>query len=417
MARILIHTLVFSPDGVSTAYLMSDLARELVRRGHRVVVLTTTPHYNAEPGSLARQPISPVWGSLLGRSDFNGIPVFHVTMPAKGRKLLARAFDYVRFHLVSLAASVRTVGPYDIVIAPSPPLSIGVIAWLQGMMRSAPAVYNVQEIYPDFLIHQGLIRRGWQIATLRALERFVYARSAMIVSISEWFARTIVARGVPREKVTVIPNFVDAELYRPLPRQNPFARAHGLAESFTVLYAGNLGLSQDWDSVLHAAEQLRTKPILFALVGDGARRAWLETEVERRRLANVRLLGYQSRELMPEINASSDVGTIPMKHTSTSDTFPSKIYTIMACGKPVVVSADPDSELAWLVQEAACGQVVLPEDPVAYTDAIARAFADRQGLAGAGARGREFVARRYSKEIVGEAYARLVEGMLGCHSE
>jgi len=377
-----------------------------------VTALTTTPHYNAEPGALARQPITAVWGGLLGRSDFHGIPVFHVTMPAKGRKVLARAFDYLRFHLISLAASVGKVGPYDIVIAPSPPLSMGVIGWLQGAMRRAPAVYNVQEIYPDFLIHQGLIRRRWQIALLRALERFVYARSAMVVPISEWFARTIAARGVPPDKLTVIPNFVDTELYRPLPRDNPFARAHGLTDCFTVLYGGNLGLSQDWESVLHAAEQLRAKPVVFALVGDGARRTWLETEVARRGLGNVRLLGYQPRERMPEINASSDLGTIPMMRTSTSDTFPSKIYTIMACGKPVVVSADPDSELAWLVQQADCGRVVPPEDPRAYTAAIAEAFADRARLAAVGERGRAFVAQEYSKQVVGLAYARLVDKIL-----
>jgi colanic acid biosynthesis glycosyl transferase WcaI len=152
--------------------------------------------------------------------------------------------------------------------------------------------------------------------------------------------------------------------------------------------------------------------VVFALVGDGARRTWLETEVARRSLGNVRLLGYQPRERMPEINASSDLGTIPMMRTSTSDTFPSKIYTIMACGKPVVVSADPDSELAWLVQQADCGRVIPPEDPRAYTEAIAEAFADRARLPAAGERGRAFVAQEYSKQVVGLAYARLVDKIL-----
>jgi colanic acid biosynthesis glycosyl transferase WcaI len=412
VARVLIHTLVFSPDGVSTAYLMSDLARQLKAAGHDVTVLTTTPHYNAEPLAIARQPITPVWGRLLGRSDFHGIPVYHVRMPPKGRKVLARAFDYLRFHLVSLLASIRTLGRFDIVIAPSPPLSMGVVGWLQAALHGAPAVYNVQEIFPDFLINQGLIRSRWQIGMLRVLERFVYRRNRMIVPISEWFARALRARGVPDAKLTVIPNFVDTELYHPLPRVNPFATAHGLADRFTILYGGNLGLSLDYESLLHAAAAVRHLPITFAIVGDGARREWLAGEIARRGLENITLLGYQPRDRMGEINASSDVGTIPMMHASTTDTFPSKIYTIMACAKPVIVSADADSELGWLVREAGCGQVVPPEDPQAYTDAVLRAYEQRAELPAQGERGRRFVENTYAKEVVGRAYSALVHRLV-----
>ncbi|HEX3159060.1 MAG TPA: glycosyltransferase family 4 protein [Gemmatimonadaceae bacterium] len=412
MARILLHSLVFAPDGVSTAYLMTDLARQLRRLGHQVTVLTTTPHYNTTPESLARQPMAPMWSGLLARSECDGMPVFHVRMPAKGQKVAGRLLDYLRFHAVSLAASVRTVGPYDIVIAPSPPLTIGVVAWLQGLMRRVPAVYNVQEIYPDFILNQGLVRNPWLIAAMRALERFVYARSARVVPISDWFSRTIQARGVPPAKLVTIPNFVDTELYRPLPRDNPFARQHGLVERFTVLYGGNIGLSQDWESFLHAANALARLPIDFVLVGGGAREEWLRGEVARRRLHNVKLLGYQPRELMPQINAASDLGTIPMKATTTSDTFPSKVYTIMACAKPVVVSADEDSELAWLVNTAGCGRVVHPDDPDAYTEAILSLFQSKETLHAVGCQGRQFVIDTYSKEAVGARYDRLVRELV-----
>ena len=116
---------------------------------------------------------------------------------------------------------------------------------------------------------------------------------------------------------------------------------------------------------------------------------------------------------MPEINASSDVGTIPMRATTTSDTFPSKIYTILACAKPAIVSADADSELAWLIQEARCGRVVAPDDPGAYTDAVLAAYQARDELPLEGARGRAYVVDRYSKEAVGREYDALVERLLG----
>jgi glycosyltransferase involved in cell wall biosynthesis len=139
----------------------------------------------------------------------------------------------------------------------------------------------------------------------------------------------------------------------------------------------------------------------------------LENEVKERKLENVKLLGYQARELMPQVNASSDVGTIPMKATTTSDTFPSKIYTILACAKPAIVSTDLDSELAWVIQQSRCGRIVPPDDPQAYTDAIFKAFQERSSLPAEGERGRKFVEQEYSKEVVAEKYDRLIKSLVG----
>src|SRR5262245_28268775 len=127
---------------------MTDLACELKRLGHDITVLTTTPHYNLDASALARQPMRAVWPQVLYRSDCDGIPVWHVKMPIKGQRVAARFLDYLRFHAVSLLACLRVTGPYDIVIAPSPPLTIGVVGWLLGLRRGAPTIYNVQEIYP-----------------------------------------------------------------------------------------------------------------------------------------------------------------------------------------------------------------------------------------------------------------------------
>ncbi len=412
MARVLLHSLVFSPEANSTSYLMTDLARQLKIAGHSVTVLTTTPHNNLEPGAIARQPLRRVWPGLLYRSELDGIPVWHVKLPMKGNRVLRRMLDYIRFHAVSLVAGTSLVGRYDIVLAPSPPLTIGVIGWMLAMRRRSPVVYNVQEIYPDFAINQGLISNPAFIQVLRWVEKLVYARSERVVSISEWFSRTIRERGVPDEKLVVIPNFVDTELYRPLPRHNAFSRRHGLDDDFVVLYGGNVGLSQDWDSLLFAAASHADLPIRYVVVGDGARREWLATEVKRRGLKNVKLLGYQPRELMPEINASSDLCTIPMKTETTRDTFPSKIYTIFASARPAVVSADPDSELEWIIQQSGCGRVVSPDNPQAYADAVLRAFQERDVLPVEGERGRRFVEEEYSKEAVGRKYDQLIRELV-----
>ncbi len=412
MAKILLHTLVFSPDSVSTSYLMTDIAKEMKRLGHSITVLTTTPHYNLDEHSLNLQPMQEIWKGLLYRSMCDSIPVWHVKIPLKGQKISARLMDYLRFHIISLMVGTLILPSHDIVIAPSPPLTIGVIAWLMSLKWNAPSVYNVQEIYPDFAINQGAMRNPVMIQMMHWLEQFVYKQNKMIVPISEWFRRIIKNRGVSDDKLCVIPNFVDAQLYRPLPRNNAFARKHDLLDTFVVLYGGNVGASQDWESLLFAAEKLFDLPITFVIVGDGMRREWLEQEITGRKLTNVKFLGYHSRKSMPEINASSDIGIIPMKATTTTDTFPSKIYTIMSCAKPAIVSADPDSELAWIIQQSGCGRVVTPEDPVAYTNAIRQAFEERKNLPEEGKLGRKFVEQDYTKEVVAQKYSVLVQQLL-----
>ena len=409
----MLHSLVFSPDGVSTAYIMTDLALELKRLGHSVTVLSTTPHYNINQEALAGQPMRKHWLGLLYYSECGGIPVWHVKLPMKGNRVWERAVDYVRFHILSLIACLYTIGPQDIVIATSPPLTIGVISWLLGVRWHAPSVYKVAEVYPDLAIRQGVIRGKIMIGIMRWMEQLVYSRSAMIVPIADQFRDVIRGRGVPDQKLLTIPDFVDTVLYRPLPRDNPFAKKYGLLEDFIVLYGGNVGIVQDWESVLFAAETLSSLPIRFFIVGDGARWAWLSDEIAKRGLQNVKLLGYQSKDLMPEINASCDIAIIPMTRTGAQDGFPSKIYTNLACARPVIVSAGRNAEMAAIVKRVGCGRVVPPEDPQAFGDAVLAAFRERELLPAEGERGRKFVEKGYSKEAIARKYDTLIHQLTG----
>ncbi|HUS88220.1 MAG TPA: glycosyltransferase family 4 protein [Desulfosporosinus sp.] len=408
MSRVLLHTIVFPPDGVSTAYIMADLAVELKHLGHTVCVLTTTPHYNIDQNAVLNQPMQRYWAGLLYYSEFYGIPVWHIKLPMKGKRVWTRVGDYIRFHMLSMAVSISVLGQQDIVIATSPPITMGVISYLLGVRWKVPSVYKVAELYPDLAIHQGMIRSSWMISALRWLERFVYSHNTMIVPIAGQFRKTIQERGVPDHKLSMIPDFVDTELYRPLPRINQFAEKHGLLHDFVVLYAGNIGLVQDWDSVLYAAEKLKDFPIQFVIVGDGLRREWLFEEIKDRNLQNIKLLGYQPKSLMPQINASCDIGMIPMKRAGAQDGFPSKIYTNLASAKPVIVSAAPDSDMANFLTYAKCGRVITPENPQAFTEAILEAFRNRDVLSTEGERGRRFVKGKFSKQAITRRYDALI---------
>jgi glycosyltransferase involved in cell wall biosynthesis len=387
---------------------MTDLALELKRLGHSVTVLTTTPHYNIDKGALDRQPMKKRWLGLLYRSDCGGIPVWHVKLPMKGKRVWARAFDYLRFHVLSLIACLFIIEPQDVVISTSPPLTIGVISWLIGARWRAPSIYKVAEVYPDLAIRQGVVKGRLMIGMMRRVERFVYKRSAMIVPIVEQFKDVIRERGVPDHKLFTIHDFVDTNLYRPLSRKNPFSEKHDLQKTFTILYGGNVGLVQDWESVLHAAETVSDLPIKFVIVGDGIRWKWLSEQIGKRGLKNVLLLGYQAKENMPMINASCDIATIPMTRAGAQDGFPSKIYSILASAKPVIVSADTNAEMAVMVNRVGCGRVVPPENRQAFADAVLKAFHEREQLPAEGERGRKFVENNYSKAVIAQKYDALI---------
>ncbi|MBI3491984.1 MAG: glycosyltransferase family 4 protein [Acidobacteria bacterium] len=412
MSRILLHSLVFPPERNSTAYLMADLATGLRHLGHDVTVLTTTPHYHGNsPATLDRQSSARAWAGLLHRTEYQGIPVWHVTVRSKRDTLWRRAPDFIWFHLVSLAASLRTIPTQDVVIATSPPLTIGLISALLGARWRCASVYRVAELFPDLLIRHGAVKSRALINGLEWVERMVYRHNTMIVVIAEQFARVVRERGVAPDRVRVIPDFVDTDFFLPLPRDSAFAREHQLAPGFVVMYAGNIGLVQDWESVLAAAAALKDQPITHVIVGDGTRHEWLGQEIARRGLVNVKLMGYQPRELMPAINASCDLALIPMTRSGARDGFPSKVYSLMACGKPILASTGADSEMAAMIGDARCGRVVTPEEPAEYIAAVRRAFAERDELQAEGLRGRQFVEQRYSRAAVAGAYATLIDSL------
>lgn len=414
MAKILILSLVFPPDGVSTSILYGALAEELKSLGHDITVLTTTPHYNEDCEARTSQPLSEHLRGLYYESDYHGIPVYHTPVPVKGNRVSRRFFDYSRFHAVStMIGLTRIVGEYDIVLTPSPPLTIGLSAWLLGLIKRVPYIYNVQEIFPDIAVNLGVLKNRPIIKGLERLERFIYERSESVVVISEWFRRKLLQKEVPDNKIDVISNFTDTEFMRPGARRNAFSRAHGLDDKFVVLYAGNIGLTQNFENILAAAARLtHLKNLEILIVGDGARRVWLEEEIKKQGQPNVRLLDYQPRSLIPAMYAASDVCLVPLKGRMAQETFPSKIYTIMAAGRPAIVSADDDSELSWLVNKAECGWAVRPDDEAALAASIEDTYNRQSTLENFGHNGRVYVEQHHSRKAVAQQYDRLIRRIL-----
>ena len=407
----LVLSLVFPPDAVSTAQLFGEVVEDLAAHSWRVVVLTTKPHYNLDQSRRQAQPLTDIWGGLLATSTFGGSAVLHTAMPKKNAGIAGRLAAWAGFHFLSVVAALFKVGRVDVILAPSPPLTIGIAAWLIGLIKGAPFIYNVQELYPDAAIRLGVLQEGVTARLLRGVERFVYRQAYAITTIAPRMHSAVVSRVSHSSKVRLIPNFVDTREIAPRPKDNPFSREFSLSDRFIVLYAGNMGPAQGLETLIDAAEGTRDHPrIVYVLVGGGTLRERLLVSVRAKGLPNVTFVPPQPYERMPDIYGASDLCLVPLARGLTAEAIPSKIYRIMAAERTVLALVDPDSDVAQVVRDSGSGIVVEAGDAIALSKAVLKAAADADQAPGK--RGRQYVLTHASRDAVTRMYSDLLQEAL-----
>ena len=408
MKKILIHSIAFSPDGVSTAYLYNDISIKFKEAGYEVVVLTTTPHYNIVADELKKQPLTPIMFGLFYKSCFYDIPVIHVPQKKFNSSVL-RMFGFVYWHIMSFFIGLfqRHV---DVIISPSPPLTLGLMNIILGKIKKAKVIYNVQEIYPDLLIEEGGLKSKTIIRLLKKLERFVYNHSDAVTTIDQVFYDTIVNRIEDQSKLHVIPNFVDTSLYKPNDCEGKVSPFLASSTSLKLMYAGNIGHAQDWVTLIKLAIKMKTDDVEFFIIGEGVMKQYLDTEIRKHHLIKVHLIPYQARHLMPDMVACADIQFIFMSSHTEGHGFPSKVYTIMACAKPLLVCSGPNTPIINFLSGKSCSILITEKNVAKKVEEIATKLRDinRESLVEMGRNGYEHVMQFYTKEHVTSQYLELI---------
>ena len=415
MKRVLIHTLIFSPDGVSTAYLYNDIALRLQERGYDVVVQTTTPHFNIVPEQVEKQPMRwKVWG-LCKVSKYHGMTVLHVPQK-KFKSTVLRLLGFVYWHIVSFFIGL-TVRHVDLILSPSPPLTVGWMNLGLAKLKGCKVVYNVQEIYPDILKLKG----GLTLKFLRWMEHNVYNGSDAVTTIDKVFYDTIVPRFRDRSKLHIIPNFVDTNLYHSVEfkslsglRSSNGELLFPMTDSIKLLYAGNIGHAQSWEPLIALAEHTQDLNVEYIVIGEGARRGYLVDEKEKRNLTNLRILPYQPRQLMPAILSYSDVSFIFMAPEMDGDGFPSKVYTIMACERPMLILSGENTPIINFLDGKGCAKLVTEKDFGRKVDIMVDWLKNvtKDELREMGRKGLAEIQAKYTKEKVTNMYVDLVDELV-----
>lgn len=299
-------------------------------------------------------------------------------------------------------------------LSSTPPIQ-GMLGAILRKFKKVPFVYNLQDIFPDSLVNNGLAKKGgllWKIG--RKIEDFTYRHADKIIVISEDFKRNIMAKGVPEDKIVVIYNWVDQNAVVDIPReQNKLFDMYGLDRSkFYVSYNGNIGLSQNMDMLLSVAEEFQTEQpdIEFVLVGNGAYLDEVKRRVIDKSLGNVHLLPFQPYEDISHVFSLGDASLVISKPGTGAASVPSKTWSIMSASRPVLANFD-ENELKDIVGSNECGIFTKAGDKEAFKQSILTLYGDRELCRRYGQNGRRFVMENLTKEVGTQKYVDVIKSV------
>ncbi|NES87638.1 MAG: glycosyltransferase family 4 protein [Moorea sp. SIO2B7] len=405
--RILIYSYNYHPEPIGIAPLMTELAEGLANRGHQVRVITAMPWY---PKGL----VDPDYrGKLYLTEKRNGVKIQRCYIwTRRKRNLRNRALFELSFVSLSFFQALNGWRP-DVILLTVPGLPVCIPASLLGWLYRVPVVLNLQDILPDAAVHVGLIKNKKMIRLLKRLEKFAYRAATKISVIADGFTRNLLEKGVPNQKIVEIPNWVDINFIKPLPKENNYFRAkYHLENKFVVLYSGNIALTQGLETVIQAATRLQhLKDIAIVIVGEDNARERLECYCQKCDVQNVQLLPFQDREQLPEMLAAADVGLVVQKHNVIGFNMPSKIQVLLASGRAIIASVPLSGTAARAIKKSGGGIVVPPEDPEALAQTIINLYENRDQVKELGHKGRQYAQENYAYEIALDKYEQIFEAV------
>ena len=387
-----------------TGVVMSRIVHELANRGHELHVVTSLPWYR-------KHQVEQGWSGALWRVEKTNWGSITRVQPFAGKtksNLLRRAVGFILFsYLVGLRAlfAGKVWRRVDGVLAMSPPLTLGLIGWHTKLFRGGKLVFNIQDIFPDAAIETGAITNKKIISFASWLERTSYKCSDSVVLLSDDLANNVQSKLEQKfhKRVKVIPNFVDTQAITPMSRMTKYRTELRIDDALVVMYAGNVGFSQSLEMLVSAAREL--PQLIFVINGEGAARESLKKSAHG--LSNVRFGDYQDVSRLSEVLATGDIHVVPLKRGLGSVSVPSKTYSILASGRPVLAAVDLDTEVPRILAAADAGVCVEPDNLAAFISALRAMTLDPKTLSEMGERGRKWVENHASPASVAQRYEAL----------
>jgi glycosyltransferase involved in cell wall biosynthesis len=409
--KILYISQYFPPEMGAPAARAVELSRHWAAAGHEVTVLTGFPNH---PTGVVPSEYRNKFRRLVAREQTDGINVVRSwLLPFPNRKSYERMLNYSSF-CISAAATGLFLSRPDVVIATSPQLLVGLSGWWVAHWKRVPFVFEVRDLWPESLAAVGLGNgKSLLYQSLANIAGFLYRNSDRIVVVSPAFRDYLVQHWrVPREKISVIENGVETQLFAPQ-TETGLRTELGVDEKFVVSYIGTMGMAHGLETVLEAAAQLRRSnpEIVFLVVGEGAEKQRIVNRARELALNNLRFIEQQPREKIPAYICASDVCLVLLKKTDLFKTvIPTKMLEFMSCARPVILGVDGQART--ILEEARGGVAIDPENSDALVNAIRYLAANPEMAGRLGRNGREYIVRNYSRRHTAEKYILTLEGLL-----
>jgi glycosyltransferase involved in cell wall biosynthesis len=403
--RVVFYNRSYYPDFGATGQLLTELCEDLVARfGYDVTVVAGMP-------TSAETTIAPMsWYAPVRREQRNGVKILRAWGTLKpNRKFTGRLSNYLSYFSSATLASLR-IGRPDVIVSLTDPPVVSLTAIAAAKVTGARFVFLCQDIFPEVARLLEDFQNKHVEAVLATIGRFTVQQADRIIALGETMTRRLVeTKHADPRKIRVIHNWADTAAIQPASKNNAFAREHGLVDKFVVMHSGNVGMSQNVDVLLDVAEQLTDLPdVVVAIVGEGARKAFLQEEAARRQLSNVRFFPYQPKARLGESFATADVFVVSLKRGLAGFIVPSKVYGVLVAGRPFIAAIEADSEAAQIAREHHCGLVVESGNRQEMTQAIRTLHdqPDYRARLGANARAAGLL---YDRPRAVEAYRNLLE--------
>ncbi len=396
----------FYPESMSSAHLDDNLRQAIVDAGMEMAIYCPTP-----TRGITQDVRTEYKKRKLDKMYDGHVTVHRFSLYGEGKNPILRALRYtfaciIQFNRAVFAKDARSC---DVMFITSTPPIKGAMAGLAKKFNHKPIVYNLQDIFPDSLAGSGLAKKDgflWKIG--RSIENFTYRKADKIIVISEDFKKNIMAKGVPEEKIAVVYNWVDESAIKPVAKEdNPLYEEFGLSrEKFTVVYAGNLGNAQNISIILDGAKKL--PDVQFAVFGTGGLENEVRERIEKEGLSNVHLNPLQPYDRVSQVYSLGDACIVSCKEGLGGSAMPSKTWTIMSCGRPVIASFD-EGELKDILERNELGVFTHAGDVNEFVEGVKSLAANPILCAEMGRNARQFIIDNLTKEVGTKKYIEVLK--------
>ena len=399
--KIAVFGINYHPELIGIGLYTTELCEYLSQKNHEIDVFTAFPYYpfgyNFKSWHTTNRLLK---YSLFLKEEIQGVTVFRVNFfKPKKPNALKRILHEATFVFMITARCLFCRKKYDLAICISPPLALGLTAWVFARIRRIPLLLHIQDLVPDAIIDLRILKEGFIVSCLRILEKFLYQKADIVSTISEGMRERIIQKGLPTKKVALLPNWSNTSKIKPVPKDNSFRKEYGLSQKFILLHAGNMGEKQDFSIIIECAKKLaHDKDIVFLLAGRGIKRPFVEKSITIEHLSNIVLIDVQPEDKLSEMFSASDAALIAQMKGIKNVVMPSKFFGPAAAKKPFIIAAEKECEIAKEAILYDFGLCIEPGEPEQLIKAIYRLKNDSHLTKRLGENSYKFVSRYRGKQ-------------------